>query len=110
MIKNFFFILFFGIFVNPAHPIPSDSTEPSAPFQEGEWFQLRIHYGFLNASYATLSLEQDTLNGRPVFHAKAYGETTGIASWFFKVEDYYESYFDQTTILPYKFIRDINED
>ena len=109
MIKNFFFILFLGTFVSYSQPIPSDSIEPSAPFQEGEWFQLRIHYGFLNASYATLSLEQDTLNGRPVFHAKAYGETTGIASWFFKVEDYYESYFDQTTILPYKFIRDINE-
>jgi hypothetical protein len=44
-----------------------------------------------------------------VFHAKAFGETSGIARWFFKVEDYYESYFDQTTILPYKFIRDINE-
>ncbi len=44
-----------------------------------------------------------------MFHAKAFGETSGIARWFFKVEDYYESYFDQTTILPYKFIRDINE-
>ena len=31
---------------------------------------------------------------KPVFHAKGIGETTGLARWFFKVEDYYESYFD----------------
>ena len=27
-------------------------------FQEGEWFQLRLHYGPFNASYATLSLKE----------------------------------------------------
>src|SRR6056300_300812 len=64
-------------------------------FQEGEWFQLRLHYGPINASYATFSLERDTLEGKPVFHAKGFGETTGFARLFFKVEDYYESYFDE---------------
>jgi hypothetical protein len=44
-----------------------------------------------------------------VFHAKGFGETTGFARLFFKVEDYYESYFDEKTIQPYKFIRNINE-
>ena len=82
---------------------------PSEPFGDGEWFQMRIHYGFINASYATLSLERDTLNNIPVFHAKGFGETTGFARWFFKVEDYYESYFDEKTGAPYKFIRNINE-
>ena len=109
MIKNVFVLLFLGIFASYSQPIPTNTNEPSVHFQDGEWFQLRIHYGFLNASYATFSLERDTLNGKPVFHAKAYGETTGIANWFFKVEDYYESYFDASTIQPYKFIRDINE-
>ena len=51
-------------------------SEPS--FKEGEWFQLRLHYGPFNASYATLSLKRDTVNGIPVFHAKGFGETTGI--------------------------------
>jgi hypothetical protein len=32
-----------------------------------------------------------------------------MIKWFFKVEDRYESYFDKTTILPYKFIRNIDE-
>src|SRR6056300_49367 len=83
--------------------------QPVESFQEGEWFQLRLHYGPFNASYATFSLERDTLKGKPVFHAKGFGETTGLARWFFKVEDYYESYFDAKTGMPYKFIRNINE-
>ena len=109
MIKGILFGLLFGIFTSFSQANSDKKTINSPPFKQGEWFQLRIHYGIFNASYATLSLERDTLKGRPVFHAKAYGETTGIANWFFKVEDYYESYFDEITNLPYKFIRDINE-
>lgn len=78
-------------------------------FVAGEWFQFRIHYGFLNASYATLQLEETILNNKEVYHVKGYGETTGMAKWFFKVEDDYQSYFDKETIKPYKFIRKINE-
>ena len=79
------------------------------PFKEGEWFKFRIHYGFFNASYATLELSQDTLNDIPVLHAKGYGTTTGLARWFFKLEDHYDTYFDEKKVIPYWFIRDIYE-
>ena len=36
-----------------------------------------------NASYATLELTKDTLNGTPVLHAKGYGTTTGLR-WFLR--------------------------
>ena len=85
------------------------SLEKQLPFKAGEWFEFRIHYGFFNASYATLELSQDTLNGVPVLHAKGYGTTTGLARWFFKVEDYYDTYFDEKKVVPYWFVRDINE-
>ena len=78
-------------------------------FQAGEWFQYRIHYGFFNASMVDLELVADTLNNTPVFHAKGYGKTTGLARLFFKVDDRYESYFGQHDGLPRKFIRDIYE-
>ena len=62
----------------------SESTfPPTESFQEGEWFQLRLHYGPFNASYASFSLVSDSLNNKYVFHAKGFGETTGIARWFF---------------------------
>lgn len=78
-------------------------------FKAGEWFEFRIHYGVFNASRVTLELKADTLDQTPVFHAKGYGRTTGLARLFFKVEDHYESYFGQKDGLPRWFIRDINE-
>ena len=70
------------------------NTQSNDSFKDQEWFEFRIHYGFFNASIATLKLEETILNNRPVFHAKGYGKTIGLARWFFKVEDHYESYFD----------------
>ncbi len=87
----------------------SNHVEKIVPFKAGEWFGFRIHYGIFNASYATLSLTQDTINGIPVIHAKGYGKTTGLARWLFKVEDHYESFFDEKKIIPYHFVRDIYE-
>ena len=86
-----------------------DFPEETLPFKAGEWFKFRIHYGIFNASYATLGLTKGTINGKSVIHAKGYGTTTGLARWFFKVEDHYDSYFDEKKIIPYWFVRDINE-
>ena len=56
-----------------------------------------------------MEISSDTLNGIPVLLAKGYGTTTGLARWVFKVEDHYDTYFDEKKILPYWFIRDIYE-
>ena len=78
-------------------------------YKPGEWLKFRVHYGFLNASYATLHLTRDTLNNNPVYHVVGRGKTTGFASIFFKVDDRYESYFDMRDGKPYRFIRKIDE-
>ncbi len=108
--KNIFLLILALWMFSGFQQLPeTTSSYPIPPFKEGEWFQLRIHYGLINAGYATLSLEKDSLENKAVFHAKGFGETTGISSFFFKVEDYYESYFDEKSGLPYKFIRNIDE-
>ena len=112
MIKKqvLFLLLYHLLLFGFAQPISVNTTsEVELPFKAGEWFEFRIHYGFFNASYATLELSKDTLNGVPVLHAKGYGTTTGLARWFFKVEDHYDTYFDEKKIIPYWFIRDIYE-
>tara|TARA_B100000989_G_scaffold220381_1_gene168206 strand:- start:3966 stop:4739 length:774 start_codon:yes stop_codon:yes gene_type:complete len=101
--------MLFSWWAGTSQSIPLDSLASLESFQEEEWFQLRLHYGIFNASYATFTLKRDTIKERPVFHAIGFGKTTGLARWFFKVEDYYESYFDEKTGAPYKFIRNINE-
>ncbi|MCK0161395.1 DUF3108 domain-containing protein [Allomuricauda sp. F6463D] len=89
--------------------LPIFSQSPRPAFKPGEWLKYRIHYGFLNASYATLHLTSSTLEGVPVYHVEGRGKTTGFASIFFKVDDTYESYFDRDYGKPYKFIRKIDE-
>lgn len=82
---------------------------PELPFQSGEWFEFRIHYGWFNASYATLKLTKETLDQSPVYHAAGIGKTTGLARLFFRVDDYYDTFFDPKTVLPKKFLRNIYE-
>ncbi|WP_127137356.1 DUF3108 domain-containing protein [Flagellimonas oceanensis] len=90
-----------------AMPVMGQSSRPA--FKPGEWLKFRIHYGILNASYATLHLTSKTLDDIPVYHVVGKGKTTGFASIFFKVDDTYESYFGQEYGKPYKFIRKIDE-
>ena len=78
-------------------------------FKEGEWLQFRVHYGFFNASEIEIELKRKKLDSVSVFHAKGYGRSTGLLRLFFKVEDYYESYFRESNGLPIWFIRDIYE-
>ncbi|MCP4978213.1 MAG: DUF3108 domain-containing protein [Maribacter sp.] len=78
-------------------------------FKPGEWLKFRVHYGWLNASYATLHVKSDSIEGTPVYHVVGKGQTTGFASIFFKVDDTYESYFGKVDGKPYRFVRKINE-
>ena len=109
--KKWFFFAFFSLCFSLCFAqldlLPSAVSQNA--FKAGEWFEFRIHYGVFNASRVTLELKADTLDKTPVFHAKGYGRTTGLARLFFKVEDHYESYFGQKDGLPRWFIRDINE-
>lgn len=78
-------------------------------FKTGEYFKFRIHYGVVNAGYATLELKEATREGKKVHHVVGNGYTTGMTKFFFKVTDNYESYFDKNTGQPYQFVRKIDE-
>jgi hypothetical protein len=78
-------------------------------FGTGEYFKFRIHYGIVNAGYATLEVKEATINNKKVHHAVGKGYTTGMSKFFFKVEDLYESYFDKENGNPYRYIRKIDE-
>ena len=98
-------LLLFFLFIYSG--IQGQNTQSA--FEPGEWLKFRMHYGFLNASYATLQVKSATINNKSVYHVVGHGETTGVASWFFKVDDTYESYFDKKDGKPYRFVRKIDE-
>lgn len=78
-------------------------------FKAGEKLEYKLNYGFLNASYASLSLKEEVLDGEKVFRATSVGRTTGLARLFFKVDDIYETFFSLDNVKPIKSIRDIYE-
>lgn len=87
----------------------SFSQEVSA-FGEGEWFKFRMSYSnWLKAGNATLQVKEESLNNKDVYHVVGKGWTTGMIKWFFKVTDRYESYIDKQTMMPCKFVRNIDE-
>jgi len=105
MIRKITFLLFFTfIYTLCAQKV----TTPA--FKDGEWLRFRMSYsGFLKAGEAELSLSEKKLNGKKVFHAEGKGRTSSVISWFFKVRDNYQSYFDVENGFPYLFKRRVNE-
>jgi hypothetical protein len=101
--RNIFVVLLILIGVS------GQAQEDRSAFEVGEWLRFRLHYGILNASYATLQVKSDNLGGKPVYHVVGKGKTTGFASIFFKVDDRYESYFTKEGGRPIRFIRKIDE-
>lgn len=84
-------------------------AKQDSAFTTGEFFRFRIHYGMVNAGYATLEMKEAVRNNKKVHHVVGKGYTVGMTKFFFKVEDDYQSYFDRETGQPYQFIRKIDE-
>ena len=101
--------LLLGLSLLAAFSLQAQVKDPYQSFQSGEWLRYRLHYGFLNASYATLGIKDTIYDGVEAYHPVGGGRTTGFASLFFKVEDVYQSIFSVKPIRPIHFRRDIDE-
>lgn len=86
-------------------------VQKNIAFREGELLTYRLHYGVINAGAAVLEVKPDLINvnGRKVYHIVGTGFTVGSADWFFKVRDRYETYMDKDAMLPWLFVRRVDE-
>lgn len=80
-------------------------------FQRGELLTFRLHYGIVDAGIATLAVtdEAKDLAGRKTFHIVGLGRSQGAFDWFFKVRDRYETYIDEQALVPWLFVRRVQE-
>jgi hypothetical protein len=82
-------------------------------FMAGEKITFEVYYNlsklFVGAGEASFRIILEKLNGRPVYHVIGEGSTYRRYDWFYKVRDKYESYIDTATMLPLKYIRNVNE-
>lgn len=91
----------------------SAHAQAASRFQAGEALTYSIYYYFMGvwvgAGDVTFSVSNGTFNGEPCYHFKGFGATYPRYDWFYKVRDTYESYARKEDLLPYRFIRDVNE-
>lgn len=80
-------------------------------FRPGEVLHFRVHYGILDAGTAQLEVrpELKSIGGRECYHVVGTGQSVGAFDWFFKVRDRYESVIDKDAMIPWLFIRRIEE-
>ena len=79
-------------------------------FKSGEWLKFKMSYSnFLNAGFSTMEVRETTNNQKEAFHILGKGKSTGIVGLFFNVKDDYQTFMYKESLLPYRFIRKIDE-
>ncbi|PUZ28000.1 DUF3108 domain-containing protein [Chitinophaga parva] len=82
-------------------------------YHAGESFTLKVFYNlgriYVGAGEAVMTINNEKLDGKDVYHIVAAGKTYRSYDWIFKVRDTYQTYIDTATLQPYKFVRDVNE-
>lgn len=80
-------------------------------FARGEWLKFRVHYGFITAGYLEMEVAPTTpiRHDRPCYHIIGHGYTHPAFEWFYTVDDKYESYCDEESLVSWEFNRQIRE-
>lgn len=82
-------------------------------FLPNEQLTYTVYYSvagvYVNAGTASFTSALERYNSRPVYHIIAEGKTNPSYDWIYKVRDRYETYIDTATMLPQKFIRNVDE-
>ncbi len=95
-----FILMFFCL----SEGIAQELTKAGDPvFKVGENLSYKMKYGFFTAAETNIRVEGSSIkfDGKPIYHIIADGKTAGTFDFFYKVRNRYETYVDQTTLLPY---------
>ena len=91
-------------------------TVNNTAFVRGEKLTFRVAFnssltGSITGGKATLEVKDNNkaLNNRSTYHVVGEGKTTGFIELFYKVNDRFESYFDQDALIARQFIRRTRE-
>ncbi|MEJ2593882.1 MAG: DUF3108 domain-containing protein [bacterium] len=112
MLRNFrLFLPLLGILLSQG--INSQAQKSNDAFQTGEWLKYSVSYhsflGDFDAGTAEVSVKEDKINGKPVFHVVGIGKTNSFFDMFYTVRDRFESRIDRNTLYPYWFFRRTRE-
>jgi hypothetical protein len=118
MIRQTFSYICFVLLMIPLSLWAQDSVKyvDEIPFQRGEAGKYRVYYDSwltsgISAGVGYISIKDDIkqFNGKNTLHFEVIGKSVGMFSWFFKVDDHFDSYVDEESIVPYHFMRRTHE-
>ncbi len=82
-------------------------------FKAGEKLTFHVYYNmgwiWAGAGTAVFTTNLEKVGDKDVYHIVGDGRTYKSYEWFYKVRDKYETYIDTTTLLPMRFVRNVNE-
>ena len=91
-------------------PTRSDGNDP---YVSGERLNFTVSYNWhavqTDVARATLRIDRETLNGKPVWHSKMSAVTAPFFDVFFKIREYFDSWFALEGMEPYQFTRETLE-
>lgn len=89
------------------------SGAKNTSFKSGEKLTFKVYYNlnfvWINAGNAYFNTVQEDMDGHKVYHVTGDGKTTKSYEWVYKVNDKYETFIDKETMLPLRFVRNVNE-
>lgn len=81
--------------------------------QDGEKITFKVFYNlsaiWIGAGEAEFTTTEKKHKGKDAYHIVGTGRTYKSYDWIFRVRDRYESYIDKETLMPLRFLRDVDE-
>jgi len=95
-------------------PVEKNCGITNTAFQAGEKVGFIVYYTAakiinMAAGAGSFTTTLEKLNGKQVYHIEGEGHTLPSYEWAYKAKDIYETYIDAETLLPLKFVRNVNE-
>lgn len=90
-----------------AAPPAAESRASTVPWNVGEKLRYEVRFGAIKVGNAEMDVRGiETIRGRPAYHV-VFSVKGG--TFFYKVNDLYESWIDTATLASLRFIQDVNE-
>ncbi len=107
------FILFLTLHLPNLSGKDKTCTIQNTATQPGELLTYSLSYSlapWASVATATFEVKTTTINHQPLYNLVGKGWTSRNWSWFFEVDDTYQSWVDPVSFKPYYYQRDIFED
>ena len=113
MVRNVLIALALLIITGTEANISAACPNGNFAFKNGEVVDFNVYYTvagiYVHAGKVKFTTSLTNFGGKPAYHVVGIGNSIPSYDWVYKVRDRYETYIDTSTMLPMKFVRNVDE-